>query len=51
MSTRPFRARPSEVTGSGTDLKVNDANVVCGGVQTANAQVYLIDTVLMPPAQ
>ena len=31
------------------ELKVNDANVVCGGVQTANATVYLIDTVLMPP--
>ncbi|BBE23166.1 hypothetical protein MN0502_20490 [Arthrobacter sp. MN05-02] len=39
-----------EVTGSGQDLKVNDANVVCGGVQTANAVVYLIDTVLTPPA-
>ena len=24
--------------------------VICGGVQTANATVYLIDTVLMPPA-
>jgi uncharacterized surface protein with fasciclin (FAS1) repeats len=24
--------------------------VVCGGVQTANATVYMIDTVLMPPA-
>jgi len=23
---------------------------VCGGVQTANATVYMIDTVLMPPA-
>jgi uncharacterized surface protein with fasciclin (FAS1) repeats len=39
------------VTGSGDNLKVNDAGVVCGGVQTTNAQVYLIDTVLMPPAQ
>lgn len=39
------------VTGSGNELKVNDANVVCGGVQTANATVYLIDTVLTPPAQ
>jgi uncharacterized surface protein with fasciclin (FAS1) repeats len=39
------------VTGSGADLKVNDAGVVCGGVATTNAQVYLIDTVLMPPAQ
>lgn len=38
------------VTGSGNDLKVNDANVVCGGVKTANATVYLIDSVLLPPA-
>jgi uncharacterized surface protein with fasciclin (FAS1) repeats len=29
---------------------VNDAKVVCGCVHTANATVYLIDTVLMPPA-
>ena len=29
---------------------VNDANVICGGVKTANATVYLIDSVLMPPA-
>lgn len=39
-----------EVTGEGDTLKVNDANVICGGVQTANATVYLIDSVLMPPA-
>jgi len=38
------------VTGTGNAIKVNDANVVCGGVRTANATVYLIDTVLMPPA-
>ncbi|OLF12825.1 fasciclin [Actinophytocola xinjiangensis] len=38
------------VTGSGDHLKVNDANVICGGVTTANATVYLIDSVLMPPA-
>ena len=36
------------VTGGSQDLKVNDASVVCGGVQTANATVYMIDTVLMP---
>lgn len=36
------------VTGSGDDWMVNDAKVICGGVQTANATVYLIDTVLMP---
>lgn len=38
------------VTGSGDDIMVNDAKVVCGGVHTANATVYLIDSVLMPPA-
>lgn len=39
-----------EVSGEGDMLKVNDANVVCGGVKTANATVYLIDGLLMPPA-
>jgi uncharacterized surface protein with fasciclin (FAS1) repeats len=39
------------VTGHGNDLKVNDASLVCGGVHTANATVYMIDTVLMPPGQ
>jgi uncharacterized surface protein with fasciclin (FAS1) repeats len=41
---------PLTVSGVPTELKVNDASVACGGVQTANATVYLIDTVLMPPA-
>jgi len=39
-----------KVTGSGNDLKVNDAGVVCGGIKTSNATLYLIDTVLIPPA-
>lgn len=38
------------VTGSGDDIVVDgQATVICGGVRTANATVYLIDTVLMPP--
>jgi uncharacterized surface protein with fasciclin (FAS1) repeats len=37
------------VSTSGDDLRVNNAGVVCGGIKTANATVYLIDTVLMPP--
>ena len=37
-----------EVTGSGDSLKVNGASVICGGVKTANATVYLIDGVLLP---
>jgi len=37
------------VTGSGDDIMVNDSAVICGGVHTANATVYLIDTVLTLP--
>ncbi|MEQ4566868.1 fasciclin domain-containing protein [Paenarthrobacter sp. CAP02] len=39
-----------EVTVAGTKdaLTVNGANVICGGVHTANATVYLVDSVLMP---
>ena len=39
-----------EVTGSGDDLMVNGSTVICGGVTTQNATVYLVDTVLMPPS-
>jgi len=34
--------------GSGASFTVNGAKVVCGNVQTANATVYIIDTVMMP---
>jgi uncharacterized surface protein with fasciclin (FAS1) repeats len=38
-----------KVTGSGNAIKVNGSTaVICGGVKTANATVYLIDSVLMP---
>jgi len=40
-----------EITMDGDTLMVNgdEATVVCADVPTANATVYLIDTVLMPP--
>ena len=40
------------VEGEADMMMVNGdaATVVCGGVQTANATVYLIDSVLMPPS-
>ena len=38
------------VAGMGDHLMVNNAGVVCGGIPTTNATVYLIDTVLLPPA-
>lgn len=44
----------AEVTVSGDapsfTVGADKANVVCSGVQTANATVYLVDSVLMPPA-
>lgn len=36
------------VSGAGDTLSVNGAAVICGDIQTANATVYLIDTVLIP---
>ncbi len=35
---------------SGGTYSVNGAQVVCGNVQTANATVYIISTVMMPPS-
>jgi uncharacterized surface protein with fasciclin (FAS1) repeats len=37
------------VAGTNMDFTANgDSKVVCGSVQTANATVYIVDTVLMP---
>ncbi len=38
------------VKGSGAEFKVvpDNASIICGNVPTANATVYIIDTVLMP---
>jgi len=58
------RLSPEEVVGAHTTLEGQDVtvagdpdmltvngstNVICGGVSTANATVYLVDSVLMPP--
>ncbi|GGW11418.1 hypothetical protein GCM10018980_00430 [Streptomyces capoamus] len=38
-------------SGSGTDFKVDGkASIVCGNIRAANATLYVIDTVLQPPA-
>jgi uncharacterized surface protein with fasciclin (FAS1) repeats len=49
-SHKTLQGADVKVTGQGTGLKVDDAGLVCGGVHTANATVYMIDTVLMPPS-
>ncbi len=38
------------VAGDTEGMTVQDANVICGNIPTANATVYVIDTVMMPPA-
>ncbi|MBC7596595.1 MAG: fasciclin domain-containing protein [Kineosporiaceae bacterium] len=41
-----------KISGSGDNIDVGgQATVICGGVKTANATVYLIDRVLSPPAK
>lgn len=36
------------IDGDGEDLMFDEAGLVCGGVMTSNATVYMIDGVLMP---
>lgn len=38
------------IEGEGDDLTFDDAGLVCGGVMTENATVYMVDAVLMPAA-
>ncbi|HVM54129.1 MAG TPA: fasciclin domain-containing protein [Acidimicrobiales bacterium] len=38
------------VSGAAPGFAVGDASVVCSGIQTDNATVYLIDAVLLPPS-
>ncbi|MFJ7905681.1 fasciclin domain-containing protein [Kitasatospora sp. NPDC096204] len=48
-SHKTLQGGEAEVSGSGEDFTVNgNAKVLCGNVQTANATVYIVDTVLMP---
>ena len=39
--------KPASMGGT---YEINNARVLCGNVRTANATVYIIDMVLMPPA-
>ncbi len=36
------------VEGDTSGMTVNDATVLCGNIPTANATVYVIDSVMMP---
>ncbi|GAB2966008.1 fasciclin [Amycolatopsis acidiphila] len=39
---------PVKISGSGDDMTVNGAKVLCGNIPTKNATVFVIDTVLTP---
>jgi uncharacterized surface protein with fasciclin (FAS1) repeats len=39
------------IAGAGEAMKFDMSGLACGGVQTANATVYMVDTVMMPPAK
>ncbi|KAA2264849.1 fasciclin domain-containing protein [Solihabitans fulvus] len=39
-----------KIAGSGDSMTVNGAKVLCGNIPTKNATVFVIDTVLTPPA-
>jgi uncharacterized surface protein with fasciclin (FAS1) repeats len=36
------------ITGEVPELTANEATIICGNIPTANATVYVIDTVMMP---
>jgi len=50
-SHQTLQGQSLTVAGSGGEYAVNGtAKIVCGNIKTANATVYVIDGVLMPPA-
>lgn len=42
------QGKPVAVKGSGGDITVNGAKVVCGGIASDHMRIYMIDTVLDP---
>ena len=57
-SNNPMLSTLTAAVSGGLNPSVNlvdtlngNSMVICGGVQTANATVYLVDTVLLPPTQ
>lgn len=48
VQTLDSEGGPIKISGSGDDLTVNGAKVLCGNIPTKNATVFVIDTVLTP---
>ena len=45
----PCEGKPLTFSKSGSDYKVSGATVLCGNIKTANATVYIVNKVLLPP--
>ena len=44
-----LQGKPLTLSKSGSVYKVNGATVLCGNIETANATVYIVSKVLLPP--
>lgn len=44
-----LQGKPVTLSRSGSVYKVNGATVLCGNIRTANATVYIVSKVLLPP--
>ncbi len=44
-----LQGKPLTLSKSGSAYKVNGATVLCGNIKTANATVYIVNKVLLPP--
>lgn len=50
LTTLNTTGGPLKIQGTGTDMTVNGAKILCGNIPTKNATVFVIDTVLTPGA-
>ena len=44
-----LQGKPVRLSRSGAGYKVNGATVLCGNIKTANATIYIVSKVLLPP--
>lgn len=44
-----LQGKPLTLSKAGSTYEVNDATVLCGNIKTANATVYIVSKVLLPP--
>jgi uncharacterized surface protein with fasciclin (FAS1) repeats len=48
MTPKTLEGDTVELSKMGAVYEVNKADVICGNIQTANATIYILNTVLTP---